>query len=119
MGKAVDFYNALANYMEMRREQSGINNKILIHVGSATCENAAGSDIVRKEFEKLINASGRDDILLKQTGCTGRCARAGLASAGRSARACAIVCRLRGARFRWARDRRLQWGGHTCTHTHT
>jgi len=75
MGKAVDFYNALSNYMEKRREQSGINDKILIHVGSATCEKAAGAEKVRQEFKKLVRASGRDDILLKQTGCTGRCAR--------------------------------------------
>jgi len=75
MGKAADFYKALLNYTEMQRTQSGINEKTVIHVGSATCEKAAGSDLVRSEFEKLIRASGRDDILLKQTGCTGRCAR--------------------------------------------
>ena len=75
MGKVLDFYEALYHYMVERRKQSGIDNRILIHFGSATCENAAGSDLVRREFEKLIRVSGRDDILLKPTGCTGRCAR--------------------------------------------
>ena len=75
MGNAQKFYDAFFRYMLERREQSGIDKKILIHVGSATCEKAAGSDLVLAEFKKLIRASGRDDILLKQTGCTGRCAR--------------------------------------------
>ncbi len=59
------------------QELTEINNDVrcVIHIGSATCENAAGAERVRKEFEKLIRASGRDDILIKQTGCTGRCAR--------------------------------------------
>ncbi len=75
MGKALEFYDTLLQYMEKRREQSGIQDKIFVHVGSASCEKAAGSDQVFEEFQKLIRASGRDDILLKQTGCTGRCAR--------------------------------------------
>lgn len=49
--------------------------KIIVQIGSATCENAAGAEQVRQEFKKLIKASGRDDIILKQTGCTGRCAQ--------------------------------------------
>jgi NADH:ubiquinone oxidoreductase subunit F (NADH-binding)/(2Fe-2S) ferredoxin/NAD-dependent dihydropyrimidine dehydrogenase PreA subunit len=49
--------------------------KILIQVGSATCEHAAGSREVLDEFRKHVAASGRDDILLRQTGCTGRCSR--------------------------------------------
>jgi len=48
---------------------------IQIQVGSATCENAAGADVVRAEFQKHILSSGRNDILLKTTGCTGRCSR--------------------------------------------
>ncbi len=50
-------------------------NKILIQVGSATCEHAAGSSAVADEFRKHIAASGREDIALRQTGCTGRCSR--------------------------------------------
>lgn len=75
MGKVFD------QFLEMRdRQIQKIMDKekdihCIIHVGSATCENAAGAERVRKEFEKLIRASGRKDILIKQTGCTGRCAR--------------------------------------------
>ncbi|MDZ7725632.1 MAG: NADH-quinone oxidoreductase subunit NuoF [candidate division KSB1 bacterium] len=75
MGNAQKFYRALEQYMEEQRDQSGIDDKILIQVGSATCENAAGSEAVWKELDKLIRVSGREDIILKQTGCTGRCAR--------------------------------------------
>ncbi len=73
--QALNFYNALHEFMEARRKQSGLAEKTVIHVGSATCEKAAGSDAVMTEFQKLIRAAGRDDILIKQTGCTGRCAR--------------------------------------------
>ena len=69
--QATNFYNALQQFMVARREQSGLSEKTVIQVGSATCEKAAGSDIVMKEFQKLIRASGRDDIIIKQTGCTG------------------------------------------------
>ena len=46
---------------------------IYIQIGSATCEHAAGAEAVREEFAKHIRASGRDDIVLRRTGCTGRC----------------------------------------------
>ena len=48
---------------------------VIIQVGSATCENAAGSREVQSEFKKHIAASRRDDIILRRTGCTGRCSR--------------------------------------------
>jgi len=48
-------------------------NKIRIQVGSATCENAAGAREVYHEFRNHIISSGRQDIVLRQTGCTGRC----------------------------------------------
>lgn len=50
-------------------------DKIRIQVGSATCEHAAGSMEVLDEFRKHVTASGRNDIILRQTGCTGRCSR--------------------------------------------
>ncbi len=46
-----------------------------IQLGSATCEHAAGSQLIGKELKKHIEASGRDDIRLRRTGCTGRCSR--------------------------------------------
>jgi NADH:ubiquinone oxidoreductase subunit F (NADH-binding)/(2Fe-2S) ferredoxin/NAD-dependent dihydropyrimidine dehydrogenase PreA subunit len=57
--------------MERRRP----SDRIQIQVGSATCEHAAGSREVLDEFRKHLAASGRDDIVLHQTGCTGRCSR--------------------------------------------
>ncbi len=48
---------------------------VRVQVGSATCENAAGAREVWNEFEKHIRASGRADVVLHRTGCTGRCAR--------------------------------------------
>ena len=54
--------------------ESYINTKaIQIRVGSATCENAAGARDVADEFLKHIASSGRDDIHLRNVGCTGRC----------------------------------------------
>ena len=48
---------------------------VIIQVGSATCENAAGAMEVWREFERNITASGRKDIVLHRVGCTGRCSR--------------------------------------------
>jgi NADP-reducing hydrogenase subunit HndC len=73
--QAQNFYNALEQFMMERRKQRGFAEKTIVQVGSATCEKAAGSDAVMKEFQNLIRAAGRDDIIIKQTGCTGRCAR--------------------------------------------
>ncbi|MEI6242280.1 MAG: NADH-quinone oxidoreductase subunit NuoF [Chlamydiota bacterium] len=55
---------------QKQKEQEG---KILIQVGSATCEDAAGAKTVYEEFRKHIKASGREDVYLKKVGCTGRC----------------------------------------------
>jgi len=75
MGKPLQFYQRLCQQMESEHRESGVEQKILVQVGSATCEKAAGADVVYNEFAKLIKATGRDDILLKPVGCTGRCAR--------------------------------------------
>jgi NADH:ubiquinone oxidoreductase subunit F (NADH-binding)/(2Fe-2S) ferredoxin len=55
-----------------RRDEPG---KTRIQVGSATCEHAAGSRVVMKEFQKFVEAADRDDVVIRQTGCTGRCSR--------------------------------------------
>ncbi len=73
--------NVLQNYEDIKKDigfastDADSMGKTIIQIGSATCEKAAGSDLVRAEFEKLIKASKRDDIIIKQTGCTGRCAQ--------------------------------------------
>jgi len=54
-----------------RRQKSDI----IIQIGSATCEHAAGSLDVLDEFRKHVAASGRSDIVIHKTGCTGRCSR--------------------------------------------
>jgi NADH:ubiquinone oxidoreductase subunit F (NADH-binding)/(2Fe-2S) ferredoxin len=75
MSRPLDFYTDLSSAAAKRHDESGVDAKIVVQVGAATCERAAGSDEVWGEFAKLIKASGRNDIILKHTGCTGRCAR--------------------------------------------
>jgi NADH:ubiquinone oxidoreductase subunit F (NADH-binding)/(2Fe-2S) ferredoxin/NAD-dependent dihydropyrimidine dehydrogenase PreA subunit len=67
-------YQAIEAQVKQKHEAAELSNKIIIQVGNATCENAAGAREVQQEFEKLIMASRRTDIIIKQTGCTGRCA---------------------------------------------
>lgn len=74
MGQLLDKFKTLKQEL-LKTHHVGEENKIIIQVGSATCENAAGAQEVRQEFEKLVSASGREDIIIKQTGCTGRCSR--------------------------------------------
>ncbi len=68
-------YEEIAQRIQKDFQSQLKSNQIVIQIGSATCEKAAGSDLVREEFEKLVKATGRQDIRLKQTGCTGRCSR--------------------------------------------
>ncbi len=75
MGSVAAFYDTLYTRAKSELEASGQSSKTIIQVGSATCENAAGAKDVLHEFKKILKVTGRDDILLKQTGCTGRCAR--------------------------------------------
>ncbi len=60
-------------HSENGRQANG--NQTVIQIGSATCENAAGSREVLAEFRKHIAASGRSDIVIHEVGCTGRCSR--------------------------------------------
>jgi len=73
-----DVWDALKNLREkaerVYQERMG-QGQIFIQVGSATCEDAAGAIEVADEFRKHIAASGRNDIILRRTGCTGRCSR--------------------------------------------
>ena len=68
-------YDALVEEAKGVLAQRGEEGKIRIQVGSATCEHAAGSRDVYDEFRRHVEASGRDDIVLRRTGCTGRCSR--------------------------------------------
>ncbi len=73
--KVSEQFKALAKRAEAALQRQTADNQIRIQVGSATCEHAAGSGEVLSEFQKHIAASGRSDIVLHQTGCTGRCSR--------------------------------------------
>ncbi|MBT4823208.1 MAG: NADH-quinone oxidoreductase subunit E, partial [Lentisphaerae bacterium] len=68
-------YEALAEQAESTLSALRRPSHIFIQIGSATCEHAAGSREVESEFRKHIEASGRKDIILRRTGCTGRCSR--------------------------------------------
>ena len=72
-GKVLDKYRELVKQSENRLQGACNTEVIRIQVGNATCENAAGSRDVYDEFKKHLLASGRQDICLQQTGCTGRC----------------------------------------------
>ncbi len=69
------FYRNLAGETEQTLSARGERDRVIIQVGSATCEHAAGSREVMDEFRRHIEASVRQDIVLRQTGCTGRCSR--------------------------------------------
>jgi len=74
-GAVITNYGALleeAGQVLRTREKA---STISIQVGSATCEDAAGANEVFEEFRKHIAAAGRSDIVLRRTGCTGRCSR--------------------------------------------
>lgn len=70
-----DFYRSLADRAAAALADQELDRKILIQVGSATCEHAAGSQAVAEEFARHLRASGRKDIVIRRTGCTGRCSR--------------------------------------------
>jgi len=75
IAKVSQQFDALAIKAEETLRERAASDSIRIQVGSATCEHAAGSDQVLDEFRKHIAASGRHDIVIHQTGCTGRCSR--------------------------------------------
>ena len=66
-------YQELVQQADRALAESARPDAIRIQIGSATCEHAAGSVAVEEEFRKHIEASGRSDIILRRTGCTGRC----------------------------------------------
>ena len=74
-GKPLENYEKLVAQADKVLAETTKPDQIVIQVGSATCENAAGAELVRKEFQKHIAASERDDIVIRTTGCTGRCSR--------------------------------------------
>ncbi len=68
-------YQSLEEGSEAALARRGDAGKIVIQIGSATCEHAAGSREVADEFLKHFASSGREDVVLHRTGCTGRCSK--------------------------------------------
>ena len=68
-------YRRIAGEAESTLNEKDKPGTVRIQVGSATCENAAGAQEVMEEFRRLITTSGRSDVRLHRTGCTGRCSR--------------------------------------------
>lgn len=66
-------YQALKEKANSVLSTNDFSNTIQIHVGSATCEDAAGAEEVANEFKKNIAAAGQNNIYLRKVGCTGRC----------------------------------------------
>ena len=69
----LESYENLKKRAEKELEKINKSKMIQIQIGSATCENAAGSEMVAQEFLKHIKASGRSDVIIRRVGCTGRC----------------------------------------------
>ena len=71
--KIMQNYNELAKKAQDFLDSRDLAGKIVINVGSATCEDAAGAKEVYQEFKKYIEASDRSDVVVHSVGCTGRC----------------------------------------------
>ncbi|HNX30605.1 MAG TPA: NADH-ubiquinone oxidoreductase-F iron-sulfur binding region domain-containing protein [Holophaga sp.] len=69
------FFEGLRSRVAEATAERRLQEKIVIQVGSATCEHAAGSLEVMDEFVKHVKSSGRQDIVMRKTGCTGRCSK--------------------------------------------
>ncbi len=70
-----ELHKSILDAAARRMEAKEPPESIVIEIGSATCENAAGAPKVYAEFVRHIKASGRDDIIIRRTGCSGRCSR--------------------------------------------
>ncbi|MFW5878195.1 MAG: NADH-ubiquinone oxidoreductase-F iron-sulfur binding region domain-containing protein, partial [Myxococcota bacterium] len=68
-------YEEIFRRAEERLGERDEPRKVRLQVGSATCENAAGSQAVYEALRRAIEASGRDDVVIRRVGCTGRCGR--------------------------------------------
>ncbi|MEI8122088.1 MAG: NADH-quinone oxidoreductase subunit NuoF [bacterium] len=73
MTKPMEQLLELRRAAEQRLHAEKFNSRIRITVGSATCENAAGSNEVFARIEELIRKNQLKDVTLSRVGCTGRC----------------------------------------------
>jgi len=70
-----DFFESLRDRVHSAAAEHRKARKVVVQIGSATCEHAAGSLDVLDEFTKHIQSSGSDAIEIHRTGCTGRCSK--------------------------------------------
>ncbi|NGX56639.1 MAG: NADP-reducing hydrogenase subunit HndC [Candidatus Anoxychlamydiales bacterium] len=73
MSVILESFEKLKDLANKKRLEKKLDEKIVIQIGSATCEIASGSNKVFEELQNLIKDNKRDDIVLKHVGCTGRC----------------------------------------------
>ncbi|MCG8684944.1 MAG: hypothetical protein MI892_08725, partial [Desulfobacterales bacterium] len=73
MGTVSDNYENLKGKAKDRYDGLSAKTKYHVHIGSATCENAAGANDVCKEMTALVECNSREDVTIKRVGCTGQC----------------------------------------------
>ncbi len=73
MGTMTDNHQQLKNKASNQYDVLKKKTRYSIQIGSATCENAAGSNLVCQEFTALIECNSREDVSIKRVGCTGQC----------------------------------------------
>ncbi len=73
MGAIQEQYKKLKEKAQESLSKQRRDNSIIIQLGSATCEHAAGSLEIANEMKNLIKEANRADINIKFVGCTGRC----------------------------------------------
>ncbi len=71
MTKAIDKWKKMYDESLTKINKLKYDRDISVLVGSATCENAAGSTKVYETFKKEL--AGLNNVYLGITGCTGRC----------------------------------------------
>ena len=73
MSNPLKILEEMKNNAILQNQQLKSDKKFCVLVGSATCENAAGStEIFKKLKDELKN---KKDICVNITGCTGRCSK--------------------------------------------
>jgi NADH:ubiquinone oxidoreductase subunit F (NADH-binding)/(2Fe-2S) ferredoxin/NAD-dependent dihydropyrimidine dehydrogenase PreA subunit len=73
MSRPLDMLINLRKQAVQRLFESKFKAEMRITVGSATCENAAGSEAVHSRFEELMGEHAPKATVLSRVGCAGKC----------------------------------------------
>ena len=73
MGSVFENFESLKKESKENFLKKYPKDSIVINIGSATCEIAAGSDKIHKKLLKLLKDNNLKNIQIKKVGCTGRC----------------------------------------------